>query len=510
MARSSQITPAAEAIGDLPPVPMWVRSLDGQLIETGANVWRMRTCSDGGDVLSINWERLRAMRRGFALGTRAEHLTRLYLADRLSRKKSSTIHNDFSTFLYFEDWLWNKAGVRRFDWSDLTEDLARSFLAHGIEHSAEKGNRFSRLRTFYEWGVARQHSDFDGQLLRILKTITAIGNAKGHHVRFRHPVRGPFSPDELLLIRKAIDAGVGAERDRAILMLHLELGHNPSATARLKNKDLIRYESKTATCYQLDIPRVKKRTAHRETKRRPISSRLGVLLEHLRAGVAEDPLLHWLPLRSPEGAVSAALRRFARGAGLVSPRTGRPIVVNPRRFRFSIGTFMAEEGASVFHIAEILDHTDTQNVRVYVETVSSIADPVAKATDAALAPLVQRFQGKIVDSPDLPAFDGMPNQVIPAIAPHLGIVHLDVGGVGMCGRDVRKDGLCRLLPPVSCYLCPSFAALRDGPHREMLSSIETFLHEARDISDKRILMQLEDVRIAIRQVLDQLPGDSKE
>jgi hypothetical protein len=60
---------------------------------------------------------------------------------------------------------------------------------------------------------------------------------------------------------------------------------------------------------------------------------------------------------------------------------------------------------------------------------------------------------------------------------------------------------------VSCYLCPSFAALRDGPHREMLGSIETFLHEAQDISDKRILMQLEDVRLAIRQVLDQLPGE---
>ena len=500
-------TPPAEQIGDLPPVPMRVRSLDGQVIETGTNVWRMHTCSDGGDAITINWARLRAMRRRCAFSARAEHLTRLYLADRLRRKKSSTILNDFSTFLYFEDWLWNKAGVRRFDWSDLTEAHARSFLAHGVEHSAEKGNRFSRLRTFYEWGVARQHSDFDGQLLRILKTITAIGNAKGHHVRFRHPVRGPFSPDELLLIRKAIDAGTGAEKDRAILMLHLELGHNPSATARLKNKDLIRYETKTASCYQLDVPRVKKRTAHRETKRRPISSELGILLEHLRAGLAEDPLLHWLPRRSPESAVSAALRRFARAATLVSPRTGRPMVMNARRFRFSIGTFMAEEGASVFHIAEILDHTDTQNVRVYVETVSSIADPVAKATDAALAPLVQRFQGKIVDSPDLTAFDRMPNQVIPAIAPHLGIVHLDVGGVGMCGRDVRKDGLCRLLPPLSCYLCPSFAALRDGPHREMLISIEAFLNENQESSDKRILMQLADVRIAIRQVLDQLPGE---
>ena len=74
MARSSRIIPASEAIGDLPSVPMRVRSLDGQVIETGANVWRMRTCSDGGDVLTINWERLRAMRRGCAFSARAEHL----------------------------------------------------------------------------------------------------------------------------------------------------------------------------------------------------------------------------------------------------------------------------------------------------------------------------------------------------------------------------------------------------------------------------------------------------
>jgi hypothetical protein len=488
---------ADDTFGDIPPIPSTVRTLDGQMIETGSNLWRMRVCSDGGDSITINWKRLGSVFRGYGFSARALHVMRLYLADRLRRRKSSTIHNDFSTFLYFEDWLWRDVGIRRFDWTELTEGLARSFLAHGLEHTSEKGNRFSRLRTFYEWGVARQYPDFSREMLGILKTITAAGNAKGHHVRFRDPVRGPFSPDELLLIRRAIDAGAGSEKDRVILMLHLELGHNPSATVRLKNKDLIRYETKTVIGYQLDVPRVKKRTARRETKRRPISTKLGALLDGLQIGEPEGPLLHWLPPDSPESGVNSALRRVARSAGLVSPRTGQPLVMNARRFRFSIGTYMAEEGASIFHIAEILDHTDTQNVRVYVETVSSIADPVARATDAALIPLVHRFQGKVVSSTDAATLPDMPKQLIPAIAPHLGIAHLNAGGVGICGRDIRKDGLCRLLPPVSCYLCPSFAALRDGPHREMLHSIEAFLNESQVISDKRILMQLEDVRIAI-------------
>jgi hypothetical protein len=167
---------------------------------------------------------------------------------------------------------------------------------------------------------------------------------------------------------------------------------------------------------------------------------------------------------------------------------------------------MAEEGASLFHIAEVLDHSDTQNVRVYVETVSSIADRVAKATDNVLAPLVKRFQGTINASSESAALADLARQVIPAVAPHLSIASPKAGGIGICGRDVRKDGLCRLLPPLSCYLCPSFSALRDGPHREMLESIESFLNRSSQFSDKRIVMQLEDVRIAIGEVLDQLTG----
>ena len=72
--------------------------------------------------------------------------------------------------------------------------------------------------------------------------------------------------------------------------------------------------------------------------------------------------------------------------------------MNPRRFRFSLATHMAEEGASLFDIAEVLHHSDTQNARVYIETASSIAGTVAKATDSALAPLVHRFQGAVIDS----------------------------------------------------------------------------------------------------------------
>jgi hypothetical protein len=485
----------------MPALPLRVISLDGQLVDTSVACWSLRSSSDGGKLIVIPWDRLE---QPAILGARARRTAKLFLADRISRKKARTIENDFRMFRRFQDWL-DYIGRSAFEWSDLSEGIARAFLAYGVEHTADKGNDFSRLRTFYRWGVARQHRDFDPDLFRILQTITAVGNSKGHNVRFRHSVKGPFSPDELLLIGRAVNEGRGTDRDRAIVMLHLELGHNPNASARLRNKDFIRYETDSAVAYQLDVPRVKKRTSGRETKRRPISGALGRVLERMRQGTPDAPLLHWLPQKDPEAAINQTMRRFAREANLVSPRTQRRLVINPRRFRFSIATHMAEEGASMFHIAEVLDHTDTQNVRVYVETVSSIADSVAKATDAVLAPLVRRFQGRIIDSADGPAREGIPNQVIPAIAPHLGVANLSVGGIGMCGRDVRKDGLCRLLPPLSCYLCPSFAALRDGPHHEMLASIEAFLAQSQEVADKRIQVQLQDVCTAIQQVLEQLP-----
>jgi hypothetical protein len=46
---------------------------------------------------------------------------------------------------------------------------------------------------------------------------------------------------------------------------------------------------------------------------------------------------------------SQAMRRFAEEVNLISPRTQRRLVINPRRFRFSIATHMAEEGLHVPH-----------------------------------------------------------------------------------------------------------------------------------------------------------------
>ena len=495
-------------VSDLPALPISVRMKDGQLVDTASNKWRVRSPKRG-TYHTINWDRLEGSGKRPVLSVRARHLVKLYMIYSLSKRVWTTTLECFTSLVSFERWLKEQFDSspptqKRFDWGNLDERSIRAFQIWRSKQTVRAGHTLSHLRSFYAWGIARHYPDFSHDMLSVLRTVRGIPTPRGQNVRLRHPLKGPLSPEEVLLVRRAVKENQGEDQDRALVMLHLELGMNPYANVQLLNRDFRRYDVAGKLYYQLDVPQVKKRTVHRDTKRRPISHDLGALLEKIQQGGPEEPLLYWLAPSGPEKAIRDAMRRFAKAANLISPVTSTLLKLYPRRFRYTLATYMAEEGASKYHIAEILDHTDLQHAHVYVETVSSIAESVAKATDADLQPIVNRFLGKIIESPEKADGKETASAVIPAIPSHLPLPVLNVSGVGMCGRDVRKDGLCRLFPPLSCYLCPSFAALRTGPHKELLESLDTFVTEMQGAVDQRILKQLDDIRGAIKEVLTQL------
>src|SRR4029077_10961335 len=135
---------------------------------------------------------------------------------------------------------------------------------------------------------------------------------------------------------------------------------------------------------------------------------------------------------------------------------------------------------------------------------------LGKNFDEVFEPIARRFRGRVVDSHTEPAFSGVPAKIIPPTSLHLPLLPIDVGGIGMCGRDVRKDGLCRLAPPLTCYPCEFFAAFRDGPHAQVLQALERITEELKRSSDLRIPMQLEDVVAAARQLVAQIAADRKD
>lgn len=517
--------PLSGGICDLPEVPTRTITKDGQVVDTSLEVWRFRVSSDGGKVLELHWRILHSDYAPYGVSPRAIRVFQLYLARRLTALKGHTVRNDFETLRRFLRWLCHRAKpcsdlpLKRgaFDWNLLNRITLSLFLEHGLS-TTNKGNDFARLRDFYAWGafVARL-PEFDPQVALSLKAIRAQGNAKGAAVRFAHSTKGPLDPAEQRLVLDAVRSGAGVPEDRAIIMLHLELGLNPQSVARLKNGDFYKYElrvieegrSVARARYQLAVPRVKKRTAHRQTKTRPISNELGGLLEQLMKGSADSALFYWLDEKNPERDIAVRMRRFAGDARLISPRTGTALRLAPRRFRYTLGTEAAKDGAAPAKIAELLDHSDLQNVRVYVEASSYVIDQLGKEFDHVFEPIARRFRGTIIDSHTEPAFPGVPPKTVPSASFHLPVLPLDIGGIGMCGRDVRKDGLCRLAPPLTCYPCEFFAAFRDGPHAEVLRALEQAKEQLKESSDPRIPMQLNEVIAAARQLVAQIVKERK-
>ena len=290
----------AEPAASLPPLPALhpqVITKDRQVVDTAGDVWRFRASDDGGRLLFIDWPSLVSTAAPLRLSERAVQILKLYLAYRLTFSKGMTVWNDAVMFRRFFRWyvanpvfsrMTGQAGA--FAWSQVSEEVFRAFLEHGLS-TASKGNDFARLREMYFWGTfGVQLPEFDPDLALVLKTIRAPGNVKGAAVRFRDPLKGPLDADEQEIVVQAIAASAGMPFDRAIVMLHLELGINPQSAARMKNQDLHLFSvnvvegghSRRITKYQIQVPRVKKRKEFRETKTRPISDQLGQLLTELR------------------------------------------------------------------------------------------------------------------------------------------------------------------------------------------------------------------------------------
>lgn len=497
-------------------IPEYVISRDGTRVDLTSTIWRFSAKAEGGSTISLNFGLW-----GNRLAPRAEAQAKLHLVHLLETRAAWTVRNVFEMFGRLLNWWAADKGGSRLDWSHIDEADFRAFLAHGMR-SSDAGNDFSRLRSFYRWGtVVKEWPEFRHNLLRVVESIRASGNEKGRSVDSWDPVQGPFDQDEIDAIVAKLNAAHGTPEQRVVVRLLLDLGVRPLALSLLRNQHLKRHSAKIVLAngtsgeridYHLKIPKLKGRTAQIvKWKWRPISIEAGDWLWALPREETEGYLLPWLrTVRRPEMKVAAQLKQWARSAGLRSHRTGEIMNLAPRRFRYTLATHMAIEGASREQIAEALDHTDLQNVEIYIQAAANFMNDVTPAVDHALTPLVRRFLGKVVDRDNPEPFEGIPKRVVPGSAPFLPVLNQPIGSIGVCGRDIRKDGLCRLAPPLSCYLCDRFAAFIDAPHARVADQLEKMvLMKANTTSDQRIPLQVESVLKAIAQLRAQIAAEAE-
>ena len=421
---------------------------------------------------------------------------------------SSYVQNIFQSFQHFS----------------VTRDPALPFSSISI---AEVSNYAARLKAKEPWRIGYFNvlvqkwvslgvPGVDAESAQYLSEKRKPGNEKGAAVRTQDPVHGPFSAAEYTALYRAVDAAYGAGEIPlwvAILTrLLFACGGRISQYAALKLVDLVSQQGK----FVLRLPQVKNREVNSRVSfiEFDLSPQTGRLVQEFVDDVVskghslDSPMFHESTVMAmgPERELrcsddlffghctGATLSRvFTSKLKAIAPSTERlgfeTIPVATNRFRYTFGTRLVEEGASMNVVADRLGHIELQNVKVYFEASPKIVESIDRAMDSLLAPLAMAFRGRLIDSEDDATHKGEPGSRIIDF-------RVSKAPVGSCGGQ----GLgCAFNKPVACYICFKFEPWLDGPHEKVLQRLTE--ERKRFANDKTLAQINDDALLAVQEVI---------
>lgn len=495
MARSSEVNAnAPEASARALPELAFTRS--GVAFRPREDLWRWR---DGPFQVHIDFARV-------TLAPAVPIFSLKYVLHVFAKRTSpSYLQNLFEQFVHF---------IRRRD---------RATSLHVIS-AKEMGNYAASLSAHETWQIGPLNvllqkwfylglEGVDAECATYLRNRRKPGNVKGAAVRQRDPEEGPFSEDEYKALYRAVDAAYGAGKIQiwvaVLARLLFACGGRISQYASLKAQDF----SEKGGGFVLTLPQVKTGLAQARVSfiEFPLSPQTGRLvaqyLDELN-GSDDSPMFpESVVLKRgeklgayPEGNLfkghctgRALSHSFAKDLSKLAPPTARlnfaPMPINPKRFRSTFGTRLAEEGASRAEIAERLGHADLQNVDVYFEASPAIVDNIDKAMGQQLAPLARAFRGRLVEDEEHSTNKG---------APGSRIIDFRVSSepLASCSGSTQRCGFNK---PVACYTCFKFEPWLDGPHEKVLARLEA--ERKRWAQDQRLAAINDDAIEAVKEVL---------
>ncbi len=397
------------------------------------------------------------------------------------------------------------------------------------EHEYFLGMLKGFLKTWCDLG----YPGIDTAVPDLLDSLRLRGNIKGRAVQTMCPKTGALSDLEFeALQQRALD---GYEFDELVLdefvlvLLFVSTGRRPAQLSDLKGRDLVSAQAGSLREFVLNIPRRKGRGLkwREELKPTAVTPEIGEAIQlliqenesKLLSLYPECPrnLLGWLPLfpnwkaisqsvpdftqtsvrewlefetfHLKTAAISYRVERVTDSMNIPSERTGGNIRVFPTRLRRTIATRAAREGYGPLIIAELLDHGDDQNARVYTENVPENVDAINAAIAHQLAPLAQAFAGVLVDI-EAAAIRG---------GDSTSRVRTNSGtGAGTCGHY----GFCGACAPIACYTCRHFQPWLDGAHQEVLDTLLSERERLLTITQDHAMASINDRTIfAVAEVI---------
>ncbi len=482
-------------------LPKWATTRNGVGFCPTANTWSFQ---DGTFKVHIDFERVPS---AFANHTDALKHTLLVFAQ---NSAPTYLQNLFEAYLLF---------VRSLDPTD--ESATASFgLAHVWQfiekHSGKDAWRVGSLNVILQKWHALGLSGVTQECVDFLRARRKVGNVKGRAVLTHDPVQGPFTEQEYVALYRAVDTAFGrgdlSRQTHLLTRLLFATGQRITQYASLKLCDAqVEHSPDGLKSYSIQIPQVKKRLAHaREAfETFDLSPQTGALLlecvheRKLAADAdAQSPLFTLPGLDEGQGLFKGHCtgkrlqEQFCREIERVAPPTyrlnGVPLPVSPRRFRYTIGTRMAQERYSLLLIAKVLGHADLQSAAVYIEATPRIVENIDKAMDSYLAPISQAFVGTVIEGEATSSKAGEPGSRIydfkVAKAP-----------VGSCAGPSG----CGFAKPVACYGCSSFEPWLDAPHDKLLDRLLDEREVVLRSHGERMAVINDPTIYAVREVISQ-------
>lgn len=381
------------------------------------------------------------------------------------------------------------------------------------------------LLAWYDYGFP----GIPDEVVDLLNEWRIKGNDKGVAVITSDPEGGPYTDIEVQGLLDWANATVSSQKiqfsDYAYFLTLLMTARRPVQIAALRGRDLTEEHGSGASLFRLNVPRAKQRGGRFRKSFRSLAiiEDLHAVLRHQHARsvmavekklgmdlpkdlkaevpifVNEKELIKDLPslralllgpkpdaLHATTSWLSTALRRLASLCTARSERTGEPIHLSATRFRYTRGTKLRREGFSAFVIAELLDHSDIQNVGVYTENTAQEAVVINELIGPKLAPFAQACLGTLVRSEREAIRGNDPRSRIPN---HLTHPIGTCGNYGFCASGFK-----------ACYTCRFFQPWLYGPHAEVLRELYAEKERARAAgcaeevvnSDDRLILAVED------------------
>lgn len=364
------------------------------------------------------------------------------------------------------------------------------------------------------------YTGLSGAAVQLLAKRKKKGNTKGEAVLTFDPVNGPLTEYELQQLITELNGAYASEilnkQFYHLAWLAILTGQRVSQYCALKIKDLARKVDEFGdVMFEIMIPKAKQRD---EVIRdsflcRPLNVQFGESLWKYANEVMEEyPILgdnaplfptnrkhrdgyqissgfefHW---NSTE--LSTEFQAVLAAISPVSPRTFAPMNLAIGRFRDTLGTRAAQEGFGELIIAEILGHSDTQNVGCYTAAIPEIAARLDKQLAKDLAPIANAFMGIILIRPEDATLADDPTSKI------VDYRH-SKAGVGNCGT--KYD--CKFHAPVACYTCRNFEAWLDAPHEKLLEHLVKERERLLATSGTRVAAINDLTIVAIQRVVDE-------